>query len=175
MIISKIVTTMPYQWKNTDPANTTLELWPYRSLSIRGFVIFISITAILISLPLLAILGTMALWGILPFIIVVFVGIWIAFMRSYKDAQIIEVLTINPDQSYLIRKQAKGALIQEWQANTYWVQSFIYPKEGPVPDYLTLRGNNREVEIGAFLTQPERQKLHYEICTALAKAQIQIT
>ena len=34
---------------------------------------------------------------------------------------------------------------------------------GPVPAYLTMRGNGRIVELGAFLTADERQHLHDEL------------
>ena len=38
--------------------------WPYRSLTNRGFVTFIAITATMLLVPLLALLGTELLWAI---------------------------------------------------------------------------------------------------------------
>jgi uncharacterized membrane protein len=38
-----------------------------------------------------------------------------------------------------------------------------------VPNYLTLKGNGREVEIGAFLSEPERLTLRRELMAALAQ------
>jgi uncharacterized membrane protein len=39
-----------------------------------------------------------------------------------------------------------------------------------VPQYLTLSGNGREVEIGAFLSEEERLALYPELTAALARA-----
>lgn len=39
----------------------------------------------------------------------------------------------------------------------------IYPEGGPVPQYLTLKGGGREVEIGAFLSPEEREALYPDI------------
>jgi uncharacterized membrane protein len=38
-----------------------------------------------------------------------------------------------------------------------------------VPQYLTLRGNGREVELGAFLSEDERVSLREELRKALTK------
>ena len=45
---------------------------------------------------------------------------------------------------------------QDWQANPHWVRLMLHPTGGPVPHYLTLAGNGREVELGAFLSEDER-------------------
>jgi uncharacterized membrane protein len=36
------------------------------------------------------------------------------------------------------------------------VRVILHARGGPVPQYLTLQGGDREVELGAFLTPPER-------------------
>lgn len=154
---------MPCRW---TPATATmperLHLWPYRSLPRRGFVAFISITAILLALPLLAVLGSPILWGLLPFLLAAIAGVWLALERSYRDALITEELTLTEDLVTLIRLGPKGKR-QDWQANPHWVKVCLYPTSGPVPEYLTLRGNGREVELGAFLTPEERLALRNEL------------
>jgi uncharacterized membrane protein len=57
-----------------------------------------------------------------------------------------------------------------WESNLHWVTLDIHRHGGPVPDYLTLRGSGREVEIGAFLHEDERRVLHDEIARALTLA-----
>ena len=42
-----------------------------------------------------------------------------------------------------------------------------HPMVGKVEDYLTLQGGPREVEIGAFLTPPERRALEDRLVAAL--------
>lgn len=154
---------MPHRWTPaTADTPERLHLWPYRSLPRRGFVAFIAITAALLALPLLAVLGSPILWGLLPFLLAAIAGVWFALERSYRDALITEDLTLTADQATLIRLGPKGKR-QEWQANIYWVTVRLYPTGGPVPGYLTLRGNGREVELGAFLTPEERAVLCSEL------------
>ncbi len=139
---------------------------------------FIGGTAALIAVPLLAVLGSPVLWALLPFLAAALAAIWWALERSYRDAEILEELTLTPDRITLLRRGPRGKR-QEWEANPHWVEVRIYPKAGPkagpVPDYLTLRGNGREVELGAFLTEEERRQLREEIqeaLTALRSAQV---
>ncbi|NBQ49967.1 MAG: DUF2244 domain-containing protein, partial [Marivivens sp.] len=60
---------MPYEWIDPLPVDDAplaeLHLWPYRSLPKAGFVWFVGGTVALLSLPLLAVIGTAVLWGLL--------------------------------------------------------------------------------------------------------------
>lgn len=154
---------MPYEWTETDDEGAArLTLWPYRSLPVKGFVLFIAATAAMLLVPLLALIGTVLLWGILPFILIAVGSIWWAIRRNYRDATLTETLTLGRDRIALVRRAPDGRE-QHWQANPYWVSVRLYPREGPVPDYLTLKGDGREVELGAFLTGEERRALAAEI------------
>jgi uncharacterized membrane protein len=158
---------MPHQWLPPTGEKATLQLWPYRSLPRRGMVWFIAITAALVSLPLLILLGSQLLWGILPFITLAVAGVWWALERNYKDAEILEVLTLSATEVTLTRTGPRGRR-QTWQANPHWVRVILHPKDGPVLNYLTLQGGPREVELGAFLTPDERLALLSELKQALA-------
>ena len=152
----------------TDAPFYQLALWPYRSLPRRGFVWFIGLTAGLISLPLLALLGTTYLWMMLPFLAAAVAAIWYFLERSYKDGLILETLTIWSDHMTLSRQNPRAAS-QHWEANPYWVTVHMHPNSGPVENYITLRGGNRHVEIGAFLSVAERKLLLTELQSALAR------
>ncbi|MFN3605991.1 MAG: DUF2244 domain-containing protein, partial [Cypionkella sp.] len=89
--------------------------------------------------------------------------------RSYRDAEIVEDLTLTPALVTLTRHGPRDRHAQ-WQANPHWVQVMLHPSGGPVPQYLTLRGAGREVELGAFLTEAERVTLARELRGALARA-----
>jgi len=175
---------MPYEWLTQiqapddsgacsdsaeDALTTCLHLWPYRSLPRRGFVWFIGGTALLLGVPLLAVLGSPVLWGLLPFLLLAIAAIWYALHRSYRDGEIVEELTLTPDRIILTRHGPRGRR-QDWQANTHWVRVELHPKGGPVPNYLTLHGGDRLVEIGAFLSEDERLALAGELNTALRAA-----
>lgn len=161
---------MPYHWlPPSDPEQRQLHLAPWVPLGPRGFVWFMALTAGLIALPLVAMLATPVFWGLLPFLGAAIAGIWWALRRSQADRRVTEDLTITPDNARLLRLGPRGRR-QEWQANPYWVQVRLYPVGGPVPDYLTLKGNGREVEIGAFLAPEERRSLYAELREAFAEA-----
>ena len=149
---------MPYQWTTRPDGAEELMLWPHRSLPRRGFVWFVAGTAAFAALPMLAVLGTAVLWGLLPFVVVTIGGLYWALGRSYHSAKLHEVLRLWPDRLELQRTEADGRT-RDWQAQPYWVHVTLHPKGGPVPDYLTLGGAGREVELGAFLTPEERADL----------------
>ena len=159
---------MPYEWIiQPDPAprdapQVELHLWPYRSLLRRDFVTFIGGTLALVALPMLAVLGTPVVWGLLPFFALALGGIWYAINRSYKDGEILEELRIWPDQITLEHIHPRHGH-KSWGANPYWVQLKIDPKNERTPNYLTLKGNDREVELGAFLSEDERAVLYDEL------------
>ncbi len=151
---------MPYQWTAIpDAPAASLRLWPYRSLPKTGFVWFIGATALLLALPLASQLGTPGLWVLLPFLLATICGIWIALQHSYRTGAVTEELTLTRDLITLHRHTPRRP-DQSWQANPHWVRPALHPTGGPVPQYLTLSGNGREVELGAFLTPEERQELH---------------
>ncbi|MGH1577420.1 DUF2244 domain-containing protein [Planktotalea sp.] len=160
---------MPYKWSPEEPnGKTILRLWPHQSLPQRGMAAFVLGTFGMISLPLFGLLGTKLLWGLLPFLMIAVGGIWYALDRSYKDRNILETLTITPNETTLERSNPRGS-DQHWNCNTYWVQATLHPKEGPVPNYVTLKGGGREVEIGAFLAEEERIALFAELQQTLSK------
>jgi uncharacterized membrane protein len=132
----------------------------------KDFVIFIGATAALVSLPLLTLIGKAVLWGLLPFFLIMIAGVWYALHVSYKRGEVVEELTVDADRAHLTRYNPKGD-VQEWEANRYWVTVHLHPKGGPVENYITLRGGDREVEIGAFLDAEERLTLYDDLTRAM--------
>lgn len=155
---------MPYEWQDT-PDGSRLTAWPFRSLPRRGFVWVIAATAMGLSLPLVAVVGTSALWGMLPFMAIVVWGLWYAITRTYRSGQTHEILSLTPDRVELIRHDP-GRAERSWDTNTYWLRPVL--RAGPVEDYLTLTDGQRELELGAFLTPEERRTLHGQLLRRLA-------
>jgi len=107
-------------------------------------------------------LGTAHWWVLFPFLLATVALIWMFIIRNYRDAELLEELRLWPDRAELTRQDRTGSL-QRWHANLYWVEITLYPAGGPAPNYLTLKGKMREVEIGSFLSEEERLVLHEEL------------
>ena len=152
---------MPYDIREDiqDTQIKIIEVWPYNSLKPKGFVLFLASTFVLISLPLFNVLGTTVFWGLLPFLLVAFIGVWFALRRSLNDRQILEQLTLSREEIVLIRQNPTGEH-KRWVCSPYWAKLKIYETEGPVANYITLTGNGKEVELGSFLSEDERKALY---------------
>ena len=159
---------MPYQWLPPEGDTRRLHLWPHRSLTQRGFVGFVGLTAALIGVPLLAHLGSPVLWALLPFLAGTIWAIWFALRKNGRDRDIVETLSLTPDRITLVRHGPKGQR-QDWEANPYWLRVTLHATGGPVPNYLTLKGQGREVELGAFLSEEERVALKRELQDRIAR------
>ncbi len=163
---------MPYRWTETTAPDASgavlrhLILWPHRSLPRRGFVWFIASTALFLSLPMLAVLGTQVLWGLLPFMALAVGGVWLAINASYRSGRMQEELVLSRDRLSITRRDP-GRPDREWQTNSYWVRAIL--RKGPVESYLTLTDGQREIELGAFLTPEERRSLCDELTRAIGQ------
>jgi len=144
-------------------------LRPSRSLSLVGFAWLMLITWAFLLLPLIPLLGSGALWVMLPFLLAVLVALWLSFRRSYRDGELYEELTLWPDLIRVHRHNPR-ANAQSWQASPYWTRLRLLPEGGPVENYITLKGQGREIELGAFLSPDERVELYDRLESALARA-----
>jgi uncharacterized membrane protein len=156
---------MPYAWRDTGQDGAELVLWPFRSLPRKGFVWFIGITVAMLAVPLVAVLGTAVLWGLLPFMALAVGGMWWALQRTYRSGETREVLRMD-GRRLSIRRSDPGRADRDWQTNIYWARPVL--RKGPVEDYLTVTDGQREIELGAFLTPEERRALHGELLRRLA-------
>lgn len=163
---------MPYRWIDHPAAPDRsgavfheLVAWPHRSLPRVGFVWFIAVTAGLLLLPLLPLIGTPILWGILPFMVVAVAGVWVAITRTWRSGETRELLRFDASRLELVRLDP-GQPERRFEANPYWLRVAL--RDGPVEDYLTLATQGREVELGAFLTPEERRELDRELRHRLA-------
>ncbi len=151
------------------PVVAQVVLHPHRSLSQAGLAWVLLITWILCLVPLMPLLGTKALWVMLPFLLAILLALWVSIQKNLKDAELCEELVLWPDRIRVMRHDPNGR-VQSWEANPYWTKIRLHPEGGPVENYLTLKGNGREIELGAFLSPDERLLLHRNLERALAHA-----
>ncbi|KIC44625.1 integral membrane protein [Ruegeria sp. ANG-S4] len=157
---------MPYEWTQTHDGDQELRLWPHNSLPPRGAMAVVLAVFLFGLIPLFAVLGSVLLWGLLPFLLVTVLGLWLAFEMNYRARSASEVLTLSTTQAHLVHHDPrKGDL--EWSCNRYWARPEIHAQGGPVPNYITLAGDGRQVEIGAFLSEEERVALYDDLVQRL--------
>lgn len=130
-------------------------------MTAQGFSWFIGATALMLTLPLFAVLGSAVAWVLLVFFLLAIWGVWTAIMANRAARQMHEELRLAGGKAHLEHVPAKGPA-KTWNADLNWVTVHLHAK-GPVEDYLTLRGGGREVELGAFLTPEERKDLYDEL------------
>jgi len=160
---------------DTDPFERTDEpvyhitLWPNRSLNAVGFrntMILVVVGAGIGITPL--VMATSNLWMLL-FGIIPVATLFLFFMRNYRDGRLTEELRIYPNVIAVERREPSGK-IHRWHAKPYWVK--VRLQDEPIEHYLTLEGNQRTIELGAFLSPEERLTLKTEIDDALRKLDI---
>jgi uncharacterized membrane protein len=158
--------------ENIDTAEPMicLTLWPNRSLSQDNFKIFLGIVCVLIFLPFIPLLMQANTVALLLFPLATFLLLYAAFRRNYKDGKLVEVLKVFPSEICVSRENSNGH-IKYWSANPYWTKVKLYNKKGLVENYLTLTGNGREIELGAFLTPEERISIKVKIDEVLKSIQ----
>ena len=161
---------MPYVWNKEEGSNHCLELWPYSSLPNKGFAIFILITFLMLNFPLYTLLGTRYFWVIFTFLFITLFAVWYALRKNYNDRSILEKLTITEEFCQLTRQNPDGSH-QSWECNSYWTKVSLHESGGPVPNYITLSGSGRVVEIGSFLSEPERKNLYGELVRTIKQFQ----
>ena len=155
---------MPYRWTETQ-TRKDLRLWPHQSMTATGFAWFIGSTAAMLSLPLLAVLGSPVVWVLMAFFLAAIWGVWHAIMANRAEREMHEALSITGDVIHLEHVPPQGAALT-WNAHPDWVTVHLHDG-GPVEKYLTLRGGGRKVELGRFLTPQERAGLYSELKTRI--------
>ena len=109
-------------------------------------------------LSILALLDNGVMWIIAAALGTALIAIWGALKASWRRGTVREELEIWIDKVHLRRIGPDGSC-QVWQANPYWVDVEMQQTGGPVPNYLTLRGRGRTVEIGSLLSEQSRPEL----------------
>ncbi len=150
-----------------DPPILDIMLWPNRSLSRKGSIWVLGLVAAGLSLPIIPFLGTRAGLGLIPFALIALLSLHLALRRSYFDGRLTEHLRLWPDLITVERREPKGA-VKRWYANPFWVRLRLI-ENAHIEKYLTLEGNHREIELGAFLSPGERESLYRDLETALAQ------
>lgn len=156
------------EWRDRhDRPVYSVTLWPHRSLTPGVKKIVFAVIGAGIVLPLIGLIGTLVFWGMLPFLLLPAVLLWLSLRRSDRDGALTELVEIWRDEMRVVRREPGGAELR-WQADPRRVRLRL--SDGPVESYLTIKGGGREIELGRFLSPEERRALATELEEALTRA-----
>lgn len=132
-----------------------------RSLTRRQVALFLAVTAVAMMAIALA-FSALGLWLVLPFSGLEWLILYWAFRWNLESGRLREVLTIGEAEVLLeqgrdrpehVHRFHRVWLAMEWVASEYRGH----------PGRLTLRSHGKQVELGSFLPEPERQGLYREL------------
>ena len=151
----------------------TMTIWPYRSLSRRGFAM------VMMALGLLAFtigLGffLMGAWPVVGFLGLELLVVWIAFKMNYRAARRRQHLTAT-SQHLTIENVSPTGDTQTTEMPTAWAQVELTPRDEPEMQArqrqkVIVRSHGRTTEIGGFLHPVETPKLAREVRRMISKA-----
>lgn len=106
--------------------------------------------------------AALGLWLVLPFSGAEWLLLAYAFKHSLESAAIREVLTISDSSVVLERGRAVLEPVHRFQ-RAWLVLEWNKPKFRGHPSQLILRSHGRQVEVGGFLAETEREMLVREL------------
>jgi uncharacterized membrane protein len=139
---------------------------PHRSLSPQGFKIvmgLVCLVSVVASLPFML----MGFWPVAGFFGLDFLGLYIAFRISYRQAEAFELLELTPIR-LLFRKVGPRGEVQDWQFNPLWTRLDREVDDEYGMQRLSLTSRNEHVVIARDLSPPERETLAEALSRALA-------
>lgn len=139
-------------------------LYPHRSLGRRGYLILIAGTALIMGLYGLTFL-ILGAWPIFGFIGAEWLLFWFLFSRHYRGDRRAERLRLYHDRLVVERLDAKGRFTA-FSLQPYWLQ-VVLMREAEPDNALYLRSHGKHLEIGAFLSGPERRDFAGELSRVL--------
>lgn len=157
----------PDPFQRDDPPLMWVTLRPNRSLTPAVGTGLMGLLAAGLAVPLIALAGHSAAWGMLPFLVAALAALYLALRRNQRDGDLSEELKLWADLITVVRREPSGRVLT-WHANPFWMRIRLYPA-ARLENYLTLQGNGREIELGAFLSPDERESLHRDLNDVLSR------
>ena len=143
-----------------------ITLWPYRSLSLRGFRILIAVLASLMSVIGLGfyLLGA---WPVVGFLGLEIFIVWYAFKWNYRSGQLLETVAITAQQVNITRTDWRGRS-KTICLKGVWIKAELDKKEKKMCR-LYLRQHAKKLEIGAFMPPAEKPSLAVALNAAFTR------
>jgi uncharacterized membrane protein len=137
-------------------------LYPHRSMTPRGARTIITIVGVICALAGLRFIIVGA-WPVVLFVMFDVIALWIAFHFNFRAARLFETIQLTK-QSLVICRVHPNRQVETWGLEPYWLRILIERYKDN--DALQIISHGKKLEIGAFLTDREKQ----EIATSLQSA-----
>ncbi len=160
----------------TDPDTSAsrLVIWPYRSLSPKGFkIIMLIIGGMMLSMGLVFFL--IGAWPVIGFMGLELLVLYAAFKLNYKAARRQEKLLADK-QTFRIERTSPDGDINIDELPSPWLKARLDPSQDPAESdrrqqKIIVSTHGKSAEIGAFLHPAEKKALLPEINKMIDRAQ----
>ena len=143
-------------------------LYPHRSLGRRGFVILMSIIAV-ICFAIGGFFFTIGAWPVVGFLGLDVLAIYIAFRVNYRDAKAFEEISISREEMRILKTSASGNS-KTYTFNPIWTRFHIKRHDEIGIIRMEVLSRKMRLSIGDFLNPHDRESFAREFSAALATA-----
>lgn len=145
--------------------NWRVVIRPNRSLTRRQLQLaFVGIAAFCLGIA--TVFAVLGMWPVLPFAGAEVIAVGIGFYLSAMSGREMEVVSVNSDKVAV--EKGRLRVRRRWELQRTWAQIRLLPPRFPwYPTRLVIRSHGKEVELGGFLSEEERQRLAGELRQAL--------
>ena len=117
-------------------------------------------------LGIASVFAVFGMWPILPFAGAEVIAVGIGFYLSAMSGREIEVVSVDSDKVAVEKRRQR--VCQRWELQRTWAQiRLLPPRFRWYPTRLVIRSRGKEVELGGFLTEEERERLAAELRQAI--------
>src|SRR5512144_826364 len=151
-----------------EPTIFSAVLTPQRSLSPRGFLIFMLVLGGL-SFTIGMYFVLRGAWPVFGFCGLEVLAVYWAFRINYRRGKAYELVTVTPSE-LTVRKVTHHGRMREWTLNPLWVQldRVVHAEYGIERLFLVSRG--RRLAIAGFLGPDEKESFAHALAAALGEA-----
>ena len=146
-----------------------MRMAPNRSLDANGTKVVFGMIACGFLLPIIPFIGSPIGTTLTIFSGLTFYLFLTLLQKNFQQGNTFEEVLILKSKIIVVHKE-KNKEKKTWECNPYWTRVHVDFNNPKLKNYLTLTGNGRHIELGAFLSPDERIELRDKIQNALAKA-----
>lgn len=137
-------------------------LTPHRSLNARTFLLVMCVFSAM-NVAVAIFWALQGAWPVLGFLVLDVALLTWAFRMNFRAARMFERVRIDADNLQVTRMPVRGQ-------PAHWIVAAHWARVENLPDAVRIAAGDRVVDVGAFLSPPERGDLAQALRAALARA-----